>query len=128
MKKIFVDTSVLIEFHRRGSGDFVKLLEFARINDVELAISVVVFFEFWSGRSMDNSQITKSAELFFEPFENYLVTPKIAKKAGEIRRHYGTDGMDAIIAATALEHGAQLATLNTKHFENIPRLVLWQER
>ena len=126
MKTIFVDTSLLIDFHRTQRGLFLDLLEDSQISKKKLAISVVVFYEFWSGRSMSKYQVLQEAEFLFEPFESYEVSIDIAKKAGEIRRNYGTDGMDAIIAATALENNAQLATLNTKHFENISGLRLWR--
>ena len=54
------------------------------------------------------------------------VTPDIARRAGEWLRHYrgshGIDDFDAIIAATAEQHGLKLATLNLKHFPMFPKL------
>lgn len=126
MNKIFLDTSVLIDFHRTGGGVFLEILKQSRANKSQLFMSVVVYYEFWSGDSMDNQSVLEEAEFLFKPIKAVEVTIDIAKKAGELRRKYGTDGMDAIIAATALEHPAQLATLNPKHFENIPGLKIWQ--
>ena len=51
----------------------------------------------------------------------------LAKVAGELARNYRIDGFDAIIAATAMVHNADLATLNTKHFKNIKGLKLYDE-
>jgi predicted nucleic acid-binding protein len=54
------------------------------------------------------------------------VTADIARRAGEWLKHYrgshGVDDFDAIIAATAEQHGLKLATLNLKHFPMFPKL------
>jgi predicted nucleic acid-binding protein len=54
------------------------------------------------------------------------VTPFIAEAAGHAMRHFkkshDLDIADALIGATAEEHGLQLATLNVKHFPMLPRL------
>jgi predicted nucleic acid-binding protein len=54
------------------------------------------------------------------------VTHDIAKRAGILSRIYasshGLDDIDAIIAATAEQHGLRLATLNVKHFPMFPKL------
>jgi len=49
------------------------------------------------------------------------VTELVARRAGELRRrfrrsHTGIGIADYLVAATALELGAELATLNVKHF------------
>ena len=49
---------------------------------------------------------------------------EISKKAGEIRAKNNTTIIDAIIAATAINHGLSLATLNLKDFEDIEELRL----
>jgi predicted nucleic acid-binding protein len=63
-------------------------------------------------------------------FEVQDLTWNIAKRAGELYRN-GTHHMefpDYIIAATALISGAQVVTLNRKHFSQIPDLQLFDER
>jgi predicted nucleic acid-binding protein len=53
------------------------------------------------------------------------VTEDIARRAGEWLKHYrashGIDDFDALIAATAEQHGLPLATLNLKHFPMFPK-------
>ena len=50
----------------------------------------------------------------------------IAEQAGKIRAHYGVSLLDAVIAATALLHKIELATLNIKDFRNIHGLTLFE--
>ncbi len=52
------------------------------------------------------------------------VTPDIAQRAGRIRRSTGLDVADALIAATALEHGMKILTRNRRHFERVAGLEL----
>ena len=49
----------------------------------------------------------------------------ISKKAGEINAKNGTDILDAIIAATSIIHGLDLATLNVKDFEKVNGIKLF---
>ena len=55
-----------------------------------------------------------------------IVTSDIAELAGRMVKHFqkshGLDDLDALIAATAEQHGLKLATLNTKHFPMFPKL------
>ena len=48
------------------------------------------------------------------------------RHAGELLRHFqashGIDPPDALIAATAADHGFRLATINVKHFPMLPKL------
>jgi predicted nucleic acid-binding protein len=54
------------------------------------------------------------------------VDQTIAEIAGDLLRSFhkshATDIADALIAATAMHHGLQLATLNLKHFPMFPDL------
>jgi predicted nucleic acid-binding protein len=43
----------------------------------------------------------------------------VAVQAGRIRRETGVRTLDALIAATALEHGLTLVTRNRRHFEAV---------
>jgi predicted nucleic acid-binding protein len=52
------------------------------------------------------------------------VTVEIALRAGRIRRTTQLDVPDALIAATALEHGMPVMTRNRRHFERVAGLVV----
>jgi hypothetical protein len=55
------------------------------------------------------------------------VTREIAENAGDLRARYGkshgTGLADALIAATAIANGYQLATRNRKHYPMLKSLV-----
>jgi predicted nucleic acid-binding protein len=124
--KILIDTSVFIEFSRTNGGQYVELLSLAEKSKVLLSTSVIVLAEYWSGKSMkDNTHLLVAKKLFAD-IESYQINERIAKRGGEIRREYRLDLPDALIAATALEYDAHLATLNEKHFAGIPGLKLWR--
>ncbi len=126
MKNLTVDTSVFIEMIRTGEGVFKKIIQLASHDKVKLFVSVIVVAEYWSGKSMSYKNNREAGKFLFEKFEAIDVDEDIAKKAGQIRRNYDIGLPDALIAATALAHHAQLATLNTQHFENIPGLKIWR--
>ncbi len=58
--------------------------------------------------------------------ELYDVTKEIAELSGNLmrrfRRSHGLTTPDSLIAATAIHHKLQLATLNLKHFPMFPDL------
>lgn len=58
----------------------------------------------------------------------HAVETDIAREAGLLRRRYhrshGLDIADALIAATAIAHGLELATLNRKHFPMLSSVVV----
>jgi len=59
----------------------------------------------------------------------YPITTEIAQIAGRVDGELSVTGIktsfeDLLIAATALFLGFEIATLNTRHFESIPGIVL----
>jgi len=119
--KLF-DSTVLIA-HLRGVGPATELLrESARV--AEAACSVLSRVEIEGGmRSGERAEVASLfAALRLEP-----VSDTIAQRAGEMlrkhrRSHQGVEITDYVIAATAELLGAELQTLNVKHFPMIPGL------
>jgi len=69
----------------------------------------------------------RAAEALFTVLHWADVDERIARRAGGLGRRYrrshpGLALADLVIAATALELGQPLATLNVKHFPMFPRL------
>ncbi len=122
--KIVVDTSVLID-HLRGGSYLTALLKSVD-NKTSFFISSIVIFELFSGKSTENKDAAAKVYRLISSFEIIEVTPSIATRAGELYRDVDNslDFPDYIIAATALEIGADIATLNKKHFRRINGLRL----
>ena len=120
---ILVDSDVLILHLRSMEAAHEWLLEAGRTQ--ELAISVVTVTEISGGmRSEEKSRVWRLlTSLRSEP-----VTYPIARRAGELMRiwrrsHLGISTSDYLIAATALELGMDLATLNVRHYPMFPDLT-----
>lgn len=127
--RIVFDTSVLIDGLRQNPIAEALLAYFEKGGD-ELYISSIVGFELFSGTSSQDTDQQKRIQEFLNFFEIVEVTWKIAKRAGEIYRTGIKDLQipDYIIAATAFEIGAEVATLNQKHFRQIPGVRIYQSR
>lgn len=121
--KLVVDSSILID-HLRGGSIWSQLLYDFK-EDLELFVPTIVIFELFSGKSSKDSvdQINKLLKVF----KRLELNEKIARQAGELHRDAGKniDSEDCIIAASALEIGASVLTLNKKHFAQIPNLPIY---
>lgn len=82
-----------------------------------MVISVLTTAEMFAGCKPSKLE---EMEEFLAIFPVLDVSNKIAKQGGIWRQQYhpshGVGIVDALLAATALEHGLRLVTLNTKHF------------
>lgn len=119
--KVVIDSSIIIDFTRAGLGVLEFLVELKKADKVEILIPTIVVAELWAGQDIAEDDLEKLLSGFIQ----VELTEKIAKKTGEILRGKLASGFDAIIAATALECGAQLATRNTKHFVGIKNLKIF---
>ena len=120
---ILLDTSVLIEMFRVKDKTLSFFYRLSNDND-DFAISIITHYEILRG--CNNAQ-----EIFWWKFlKNIKVIPfdlLSSNEAIEIykflkRRNQMIDLADLLIAATALSHKLDFATLNLKHFSKIPNL------
>lgn len=113
---ILVDTDILIA-HLRGLDVARDWLRRARAAG-PLSVSVVCIAELAGGmRSAERREVGR----LLSAFRPEPVTEVIARRAGEFMREYrrshtGIGTADYLIAATADQRGAALATLNVSHF------------
>jgi toxin FitB len=108
---VLVDTDVFID-HLRGAAELKPRRH-------RVHYSVITRAELFAG----NSASDLFAQLF-APFREVTVDRSIAERAGRVRRETGIRLPDALIAATALEHGLDLATRNARDFEPVRGLRL----
>ena len=123
--RFILDTNILIDQLRGGNkwNEFVENID----KDSEIFIPTIVVFELFLGLSSKKPEIAKkinNIRLYLQPVD---LTWEIAKRAGEIYRDKKKEieAPDCIIAATAMEIGAQVVTLNKKHFSRIPNLMIY---
>lgn len=106
MADVLVDTDVFVD-HLRGAVEL-------KPGTHRLHYSVVTRAELFAGTAG-----TELISTLLGPLRELGVGRAVAERAGRIRRETGVLLPDALIAATALEHGLQLATRNRRHFEPI---------
>ncbi len=126
---VLVDTDLLIDLER--GNDTARIEE--QLGDQDRAISVITVSELLQGvlRATGGTRTKRRAfvEHLLGELEALAITDPVARVHAEIWADLGARGEpvgshDLWIAATAIAHGLQLATRNTKHFARIPGLQL----
>jgi predicted nucleic acid-binding protein len=125
MKKVLLDTSVIIESIRlkdKSETAVVKLTQ----GGFQLAASIITYFEAYAGKSVwEKPEARQTVETLLAGMELIGLETTIAQKAGELRAQHSLSAMDALIAATAIQHQLPLVTINLKDFAQVPGLLLF---
>jgi len=103
---VLVDTDVFVD-HLRGAREL-------RPGRHRLHYSVVTRAELFAGTSA-----TELVATLLAPFRELPVDRAVAERAGRMVRESAVRLPDALIAATAIEHGLGLVTRNRKDFARI---------
>ena len=103
---VLVDTDVFID-HLRGAFEL-------RLGRYRVHYSMITRAELVAGNTATDLTIRLLA-----PFREIAVDRAVAERGGRIAREFGVRLPDALIAATAIEHGLSVVTRNRKHFEPI---------
>jgi len=118
---MLVDTDVLI-WHLRGNPKATQQLD--RLQP--LTISAITYMELLQGIRNRSELLALQKSLTLRHTEQLPVTPAITTRATgfmeALALSHGLQLADALIAATALEHGFAVLTANTKHFAPIQGL------
>lgn len=116
--KLF-DSTVLIA-HLRGVRPATALLRQA-VDDDEAACSVLSRIEIEGGMRSDERATVAGlfAALRLEPVTDAIARRAASHLRSHRRSHPGIDVVDYVVAATAEISGADLLTLNVKHFPMI---------
>ncbi len=77
--------------------------------------SIVTRTELFAGDERDEPAV----RTLLAPLREITVDRAIAERAGRLRRGTGLRTPDALIAATALEHGLDLVTRNRRYFDRV---------
>jgi predicted nucleic acid-binding protein len=114
---VLIDSDVLIEVSRGRNTSIRTAWDRLRDSDAVLMCSPVTVAELWHGARAEDHELL---DRLFDCFVCLPVDKDIARRAGDFLRQYarshGLDLGDALIAATASIHGAELWTRNRKHY------------
>lgn len=123
MTPVLVDTDVLI-WHLRGYAQATRRLD--RLDS--LALSAVSYLELLQGMRNKAELAALKKMLERRGARTLPLTEAITQRAcvlmEALAMSHGLQMGDALIAATALEHGLPLLTGNVKHFVAIEHLVV----
>lgn len=120
MKKVLIDTDIIIDYLRIGKGPLEDLLRQAGDGEIKLYLSSVTILELYCGEiKARQTETIESVERLMEviPLDN-----ERARLIGKLRKSLkrSVSLADVIIGGSAVFLGAELATRNRKHFEQIP--------
>lgn len=126
MPDFLLDSGVLIR-HLRSHQPTTELLSDLALEG-GLGIATITRVEILEGMREHERQSTLH---LLDSLRSYSLDVTVADLTGEYIRRYRAQGVtldkpDAIIAATAVQHGLVLATYNAKHFP-MPDLRLFQK-
>ena len=118
-----IDTNVLIDLTRQHLQALAFIAPLMTVHPPDIsAVSVIELM-----RGCRNKQELANLRPFLASFEVHHLTPTVSAAAVGLIESFalshGLDMADALIAATALELGLPLYTLNLRHFQMIPGLT-----
>jgi hypothetical protein len=109
---VLLDTDVFVD-HLRGARRLP-------VGQDAVHYSVVTRAELFAGRGTEEDRV----RLLLAPFRELPVDARVAERAGRLQRGSSIRMADALIAATALEHGCALVTRNASDFEGVEGLAV----
>lgn len=114
-----IDTNIFIDHLR----DYAPATVFLDSLDREVIIfSAVSEAEIIAGKQCGELKKKEEILQFLRKWQKIDVNNQIAVKAGDLTREHDMELADAIIAATALVHGAELLTRNVNDFKQVKEL------
>jgi tRNA(fMet)-specific endonuclease VapC len=125
-----IDTDWAVDFLARRAPA-VSLVGHLILDGV--AMSAITYMEVVEGvrGSRDPRKASQGLANFMASIPLLPVDDAVGERAADIRLHLRRQkrqvherALDIIIAATAIEHGLTLATRNTRHYQDIPGLLL----
>ena len=108
--ELLFDTDVFVD-HIRGAR---------QLPDVDAAYSLITRCELFAGQEREEDAV----RALLTSLREIPIDRAIAERAGRLRRGSPMLTPDALIAATAIEHGLELVTRNRRDFEAVPGLRL----
>jgi predicted nucleic acid-binding protein len=127
---VCIDTDILID-HLRGSPEATRAIEALEEAGCTLSTTSVNAYELSYGawKTKDFEANLVAVETLLSRLEVYALSREAALEAGRIMVHLEKKGApveirDVFIGATAKVNGSTLYTRNTRHFENMPGLIV----
>ena len=131
MSQYLIDTDWIIQVLHGDQAATTRLEDLAEHG---LAISLITYGELYEG-----SYYAKAPQLALAALDDFLIDKEIVPLSQAVIERFAilrgqlprivrqqVGDMDLLIAATAMEHGLTLLTLNVRDFQLVPGLSLYQ--
>lgn len=115
-----VDSDIFIDFLRGRE----QALEYFEKNQTEILFSAVTEAELLSGKKCNDQKEKELVLHVLSRFKKIPVDNPLVQIGGDLRRVYGLELPDAIIAASAIMTNSTLVTRNLKDFKMIKELAI----
>lgn len=128
MKKVFVDTDIIINYSKGFGKNLINLFELQEKEQTKLFVNPVVLAEFYADKNLLKPKEIERINELFQIFRVIDISKDIGLLAGELLRTGQVVFIgDALIAATCLHYNLILATNNQKDFKKVKGLEFWSE-
>ena len=126
---IILDADVII----RGEKGKFDLINWCEAQSAEIEIAAITIAELWHGVERATGVLRREREQYLQELVTSLpiipYTEETAYEHARIWAELSASGKmislyDLIVAATALEHGSEVATFNKKHFSAVAGLKI----
>jgi hypothetical protein len=117
---MLIDSDIFID-HLRKHEPATRFLESLKGRS-DVCFSAVTETELFAGTENEDPQRHEQLRHLLLRWTKLSLGNPVAAFAGDIRREHGLAFADAIIAATARAHNAELITRNTKDYRRVPEL------
>ncbi len=126
MKRVLVDTSVIIDFLRRKNKEDSIFYQLFSKEENKPVIALVTISELWAGKGMELRGTAAKVNRLIGNIEVLVPDLAVAKMTGKILRQvdYTIAFQDAQIAAFAKREKLSVLTLNQKDFRKVKGLKL----
>ena len=114
---VLIDSDILVEVSRARDMDVLSQWKELSESDSAILYSPVTTAELWAGA---RPREYEALENLFRTLQCAPINSETGRQAGDYLRQYlrshGVELGDALIAAAAIQNGAQLWTRNRKHY------------
>lgn len=124
MSNILLDSSVIVDYLRVRDKETTLFKHILETFD-NLYLPLIGHTELFSGKSIwERARAREDLEAILSEIEILPFDEDLSEEAGEIRAKHNISITDSIVAATAIKHKLEVATLNLKDFDKIKGLKL----
>lgn len=127
MKKVFVDTNIIIDFTKGHNKLLKELFDKQKRGVLELYINPIIVTELFNDKSLKDKEKEIKAKEFLSFFNFVSLNKETGIIVGRLLRNNQVSYLaQGFIAASCLQHNLLLATNNKKDFNRIRELRFYE--